>query len=55
MTEKKRQLVAEMSGLLWGEEKPVCLPKIDYLIEFGYLYERRKARGFSPAFQHKSS
>lgn len=55
MTENKKQLIEEMSRLLKDEEQPIFMPIAEFLIELGYLPERRKVRGFSLAFKHKDS
>lgn len=55
MTEKKRQLIDEMSHLLRDEEKPIYLPVAELLIKLGYLPERRKVQGFSLAFKHETN
>lgn len=55
MTEKKMQLIEAMSRLLKDEERPIFMPIAEYLIELGYLPERRKVSSFSLAFKHKDS
>lgn len=55
MTEKKKQLMNEMSRLLQEKDKPIYLPVADYLIRLGYLPEKRRVQGFSLAFKHETS
>lgn len=55
MTEKKKQVLEELTDRLQDDEKPVYLPVVSYLIELGYVPEKRSVRDFSLAFKHKIS
>ena len=53
MTAKQKQLIDELYSLVNTEEKKLCKPVINYLLELGYLPKIRKKGNFAVTFEKK--